>query len=377
MKHPWRSPLRIDATANRPPKVTLQAAKEQKNKARPQDAVRIANRADDQMLEKTEYSVLQVFVARARPEGVDFRQTPSAFQLGGARISAGSPGWKKPPRSPRNSAAAANFAIGNWRCTKRCRYSSSDMVGHGDEVAQRGKPAPEFPILSELERRVEAVHGAGGIAVLMQMAPQTMKFFATRWRKVSLAGNSFQRKSALVESSEPSSAIRIVVRKTGDVLRDLGPASRTMPAQRIPQQDIVGVEKENVRRVGGGKPGISRRADALIFLPKYSQAAVAEKQLKIFAVPSVEPSSTTISSIFVRHCASDAFQRRRMNFSALYAAITTVTVGDVELGASGRPVDKVGASGLWIRRVQAQAYPRQSGGRMVRSRSFLDWLRRE
>jgi hypothetical protein len=47
-------------------------------------------------------------------------------------------------------------------------------------------------------------------------------------------------------------------------------------------------------------------------------------------VPSVEPSSTTMISIFCRLCAATLSSVSRMNFSALYAAITTVTRGPAE-----------------------------------------------
>src|ERR1700734_1845196 len=50
---------------------------------------------------------------------------------------------------------------------------------------------------------------------------------------------------------------------------------------------------------------------------------------KILCVPSVEPSSTTISSRSSRLCPRTLFSVSAMKVSALNAAITTVTLGDI------------------------------------------------
>ena len=83
-----------------------------------------------------------------------------------------------------------------------------------------------------------------------------MKFFSTRWLKVSFAGNIFQRKIGPRRDHravlcDPQSAAQN--KRHAAVIRS---SVATMPAQRIPQQDIVRVEKENVRRARGGKAGI-------------------------------------------------------------------------------------------------------------------------
>jgi hypothetical protein len=61
--------------------------------------------------------------------------------------------------------------------------------------------------------------------------------------------------------------------ETGDVLRH--PVQRRHHrAQRIRHENVVGIEKENVGRARGCKPGISRGADTGIFLADNRQTAV-------------------------------------------------------------------------------------------------------
>ena len=66
-----------------------------------------------------------------------------------------------------------------------------------------------------------------------------------------------------------------MLRKAGDALRHLV-EHRDHANERVGQQNVVGVEKEDVWRAGGGKPGIPCGADAFIVLPEHTQAAVCK-----------------------------------------------------------------------------------------------------
>ncbi|MGA8651210.1 MAG: hypothetical protein WB677_11405 [Xanthobacteraceae bacterium] len=183
-----------------------QAAKKQIDQAWPQDAIGVAERADDQVSDKTEPAVAHIFVTSAGPECVDFRQATPVVQFRGRELQSDR-GVRKNRFDGFEILPQGRFPQPIIRAGEALPVFERDMVRHCREVAEHSEAAPELPILSKLELRIESLNRAR--SVLMQMAPQTMKFLAIRCRKVSPAGNNFQRRSDVVESAEPSSAILI------------------------------------------------------------------------------------------------------------------------------------------------------------------------